>query len=183
MTPLLSALSQRYSARSYDGSLVSSADLHSLLEAARWAPSSRNEQPWTLVVATRQDQDAFPRLLACLTESNQGWAKDASALILCCPARNFAHKDLPNPHAWHDMGLALMAMAVQASSLGLQMRLMGGIDADKARLEFKVPATHDISSALALGVPGDNTDYLAKRERKALESFVFKGVWGQAYGL
>jgi nitroreductase len=183
MTPLLPALSQRYSARRYDGSFVSSADLLSLLEAARWAPSSRNEQPWTLVVATRQDQNAFPRLLACLTESNQTWAQDASALMLCCPARSFVYKDLPNPHAWHDMGLALMAMAVQASSLGLQLRPMGGVDADKARLEFNVPVTHDISSALALGVPGDNADYLAKRERKPLESFVFQGQWGMPFKL
>ena len=178
MTVLAPLLAQRFSARRFTGAAISAPDLQSLLEAARWAPSSSNEQPWSFIVAPRQDEAAFATLLACLNEGNQVWAKDAAVLMVCATATHFTQRDRANRHAWHDVGLAVMAMGVQAVSLGLQLREMGGIDADKAREVYGVPATHEITSAVAIGQAGDVTDYLAKRERKPLESFVFEGAWG-----
>ena len=179
MTPLNPIIAQRFSARAYDGSPISPEDLRSILEAARWAPSSINEQPWAFVVAPRQDAAAFEALLHCLAENNQTWAKDAAVLMVCATATKFTQRDRVNRHAWHDMGLAVMSMCLQASSLGLQARPMGGIDADKARALYQVPETHEITSALAIGRPGEVSDYLLKRSRKELASFVFEGAWGQ----
>jgi nitroreductase len=179
--PQSPALQNRFSARKFTGEPVSPAALHSLLEAARWAPSSRNEQPWSFIVAARQEQASFDALLGCLFENNQVWAKDAAVLMICCTATHWADRDLPNRHAWHDVGLAVMALSVQASSLGLQAREMGGIDADKARALYQVPATHDITSALAIGVPGEASAYLSGRSRKPLASFIFEGSWGKPF--
>ncbi len=181
MTPVTPLLAQRFSARSYDGSAISADELQSLLEAARWAPSSINEQPWAFIVAQRQDREAFGALLHCLAENNQLWAKDAAVLMVCTTATKFTQRDRVNRHAWHDLGLAVMAMEVQASSLGLQTRQMGGIDADKARALYGGPETHEIVSAFAVGRAGDNREYLAKRTRKPLESFVYEGQWGQVW--
>jgi nitroreductase len=181
MTPVTSLLTKRFSARAYTGEPISREALQSLLEAARWAPSSVNEQPWSFIVAPRQEEAAFAALLGCLNEGNQVWAKNAAVLMVCATATHFVRHDRPNRHAWHDVGLAVMAMAVQSVSLGLQQREMGGIDADKARALYQVPATHEITSALAIGVPGEVSEYLAKRERKALPSFVFQGAWGRPF--
>jgi nitroreductase len=179
--PQAPLLHQRFSARKFTGAAISHESLHSLLEAARWAPSSRNEQPWAFIVARRQDEAAFKALLSCLAENNQAWAKDAAALVLCTTATHWSDRDLANRHAWHDVGLAVMAMSIQAVSLGLQAREMGGVDYDKARALYQVPASHDITSALAIGVPDEASAYLAQRGRKPLESFVFEGGWGKPW--
>lgn len=172
-------LSRRYSARLYNGEPISPEALRSLLEAARWAPSSRNGQPWSFIVAPRQDREAFETLLACLAENNQRWAKDAAVLMACVALDKWEDRDLPNQHAWHDVGLAVMAMAVQGVQLGLQMREMGGVDRDKTRAQYGIPATHSVVSALAVGVPAEGgPDH--PRERKPLNEFVFQGAWGRA---
>jgi nitroreductase len=177
-TPLLHG---RFSARKFTDAAVSEQTLHSLLEAARWAPSSRNEQPWAFIVAPRQDTVAFEALLGCLAENNQAWAKEAAVLMLCATAARWSDRDLPNRHAWHDVGLAVMSLSVQAVSLGLQAREMGGLDYDKARALYQVPASHDITSALAVGMPAEAGTYLSQRSRKPLESFVFEGSWGKPW--
>ena len=170
-------LEQRFSARAYTGAAIPPEQLRDLMEAARWAPSSRNQQPWSFILAPRQDAAAFEALLSCLNERNQTWAKDAAVLVACCTEKDFPGHG-PNRHAWHDIGLAVMAIAVQGVSQGLQLCEMGGIDADMVRARYHVPETHDITSGLAIGVAAVSKP---EHERKALESFVFEGDWGKSF--
>src|SRR6185503_20294839 len=114
--PLNPLLAGRFSARAYKPEPISDEALATLLEAARWAPSSYNDQPWAFFVAKRQDQAAFEALLACIG-GNASWAKDCAVLMACCAAKAYAHNGKPHRHAWHDIGLAVMAMAVQGVSL------------------------------------------------------------------
>jgi nitroreductase len=178
MTPFLA---QRFGARAYTGQPIASEALTSILEAGRWAPSSMNDQPWRFIVAPRQDAAGFEAMLHCLAEPNQAWAKDASVLITFAAARNFSMRERPNLFSWHDVGLAVMAMSVQAVSLGLQSREMAGIDRDKLRSLYKIPEDYDILSTLAIGYPADNSDYHPKRERRPLDQMAFQGEWSQPW--
>lgn len=178
--PLNPLLASRFSCRSYEPKTIDDEVLRSLFEAARWAPSSYNEQPWRFIVASRREGAAFEKMLHCLG-GNQEWAMNAGALLACVVEKNFIRNGKPNPHAAHDLGLAVMSMAVQAVSLGLQMREMAGIERDKVREAYGVPADFEIVSGLAIGTPGDLGDYLAKRNRKSLDSFVFEDAWGKSF--
>src|ERR1700748_3316946 len=99
-------IASRWSPYSFADKSVSDEDLRSLFEAARWAPSSFNEQPASYIVAKKEDADEFHRLLSCLVEFNQSWAKNASALALGVTKLNFTHNDKPNSAAHHDLGLS-----------------------------------------------------------------------------
>jgi nitroreductase len=120
---------------------VSQDELRSLFEAARWAPSSYNEQPWRYVVATRDDRAQFERLLSCLVEGNQGWAKHVPVLALGIVSLKFAKKGKDNRAAVHDLGLAAGNLVVEATARGLRVHRMIGILPDKAREVFGNPAT------------------------------------------
>lgn len=171
-------LKARFSSKVFKPEPIAPEMLRSLLEAARWAPSAYNDQPWAFIVAPRQDEAAFAKLLGCLG-GNQVWAKDAAVLMACCAARTYARNGQPARHAWHDLGLAVMSMAVQGVRLGLQQREMAGIDAALTRSQYGVPETHDVVTGLAIGVPAAPAP--EGRERKALEQFVFEGAWGRSY--
>ena len=112
---------------------VSEDDLRSLFEAARWAASSYNEQPWRYIVATRTDTEAFERLVSCLVEGNQPWAKLAPVLALGCTSLNFAANGRPNDAAEHDLGAASACLCLEATARGLFVHQMIGILPDKAR--------------------------------------------------
>jgi nitroreductase len=176
LTPLLAT---RYSCRSYKPLPLATEILQSLFEAARWSPSSYNEQPWSFIVAQRQDSEAFERMLGCVG-GNRDWCQNASVLLACCTARSFKRNNKPNRLAWHDLGLAVMSMAVQGMSLGLQMREMAGIEPDKIREIYKVPETHDVASGLAIGFPAEGMP--EGRSRKEQVEFVFEGAWGRSLG-
>jgi nitroreductase len=172
-------LRQRFSARAFQPGPIADAELAALLEAARWSPSSYNEQPWSFIVARRQDGVAFERLLHCLG-GNQAWAQDASLLVACCAKTQFDRNGKANPHAWHDLGLAIMAMAVQGVAIGLQMREMAGIDRDAVRAAFAVPEGWDVVSSLAAGRPtAEAVAAAAGRARKPLRTWAFDGAWGR----
>jgi nitroreductase len=179
--PLAPNLAGRFSARSYRPEPIGDDMLLSILEAARWAPSSLNEQPWSFVIARRQDPEAFEALHGCLMGNNLVWAKDAAVLMVCSTARQFTQRDRPNRHAWHDLGLAVMSMQAQAAHLGLQSRQMGGIDGDKACALYQIPETHDVVSGLAFGFPA--SEQPAERPRKELKDFIFEGSWGHPASL
>ena len=178
--PLNSLLAQRFSCKAFDPQLIPAEDFKSLFEAARWAPSSFNEQPWHFIVAKREDTVEFEKMLHCLIEGNQVWAKNAGALVVCGVAQHLKRMNAPNRQAGHDLGLAVMSMEVQGVSLGLQMREMGGIERDKVRQLYGLPEGYECVSGLAIGKPADPEDYLSKRSRKPLEDFVFHGTWGKA---
>src|SRR5215207_8555115 len=104
--PIHELLAKRWSPYAFADRPVSDADLRSLFEAARWSASSYNEQPWRYIVATRANPDEFDRLLSCLVEPNQVWAKAAPVLALGCTSLNFERNGKPNAAAVHDLGIA-----------------------------------------------------------------------------
>jgi len=185
--PIHDLLRRRWSPRAFADRLVEPEKLRSILEAARWAASSFNEQPWSFIVATKQDEPEWSRLLSCLVEGNQVWAKQAPVLMVSVAKLTFGRNGESNRHAWHDVGLAVGNLVVQATSLGLSVHQMAGILPDKVRELYGIPHGFDPVAGLALGYVGD-PDSLpeplgqreqAKRMRKPLTEFIFSTRWGQ----
>lgn len=182
---------RRWSPRTFADRPVEAETLRLLLEAAQWAPSSYNEQPWVFLVATRQEPEEYERLLGCLVPFNQGWAKNAPVLMLSVAKLEFERNGKPNRHAYHDVGLAAAQLTLQATALGLFVHQMAGIDADAARETYGIPEGWDPVAAIALGYPGDleslpedlRSKETAERTRKPLEDFVFTGSWGESRAL
>ncbi len=188
--PINDLLVRRWSPRAFSEAAVPREMVCSLLEAARWAPSCFNEQPWSFIVATREDPEAFEKLLGCLRETNQAWARRVPVLMVAVAKAAFDHNGKPNRHAGHDVGLAVENLMLQAVSMGLFAHAMAGFDASKVRELYGVPEGQDPLVALAVGFPGDPEDLpeelrereLAPRERKPLERFVFGPSWGDPWG-
>lgn len=186
--PILDLLRQRWSPRAFDERPVETEKLQSLFEAARWAPSSNNEQPWRFVVGTKDNQTGYDRLLACLLEGNRKWAHRAPVLILSVASVNFEDDAKPNRHAYHDTGMAVENFVLQATGLGLVVHQMAGFDVEKSRNELKIPSGYEPVAMIAVGYPGDPAvlpDYLRERElkprdRKPVSDFVFLEQWGQS---
>jgi nitroreductase len=182
----------RWSPRAFAERGVTTAELHLILEAGRWAQSCFNEQPWRFIIAMRNDQTAFARLLSVLAEKNQTWAKHAPVLGLTVARKTFTHNAKPNRHGMHDTGAALQNMAIQATAMGLHLHGMAGFDADKARALFAIPDEYEPATAFALGYLGDAAQLpedfrkmeLSARTRKPLEELVFKATtWGDPAAL
>jgi nitroreductase len=186
--PIHELLRERWSPRAFADRMVEPEKLRSLLEAARWAPSSFNEQPWSFIVATKEHAGEYERLLSCLVEGNVRWAQHAPVLMLSVARLAFERNQKPNRHAFHDVGLAVENLVIQATALGLAVHQMAGFHVDKARELFSIPDGHEPVAALVLGFPGDPAGLpedlrereVAPRIRKPLESFVFSGQWGQS---
>ena len=185
--PIHDLLRRRWSPRAFSDRRVDPAIMRSLLEAARWAPSSYNEQPWSFIVATKDDPVEFGRLLSCLVEGNIQWAQHAPVLMVSVARLYFEDDGKPNRHAFHDVGLAVANLIVQATALGLVVHQMAGIFPDKIRELYGIPEGYEAVAGIALGYPGDPQSLpeelrkreLAPRERKPLTEFVFSGRWGQ----
>ncbi len=185
--PIHELLVRRWSPRAFADRAIEPEKLRSLLEAARWAPSSFNEQPWSFIVATKDDSAEYERLLGCLVEFNQGWAKAAPMLMISVASLKFAHNNKDNRHAMHDVGLASENLVIQATALGLFAHGMAGFDVEKARETYGIPDTHLPAAAWAIGYAGDTDSLdpqlrereLAPRERKQIAEFVFSGKWGK----
>lgn len=185
-TPIHELIGRRWSTRAFSDRPVEPSKIRSVLEAARWAASSRNEQPWAYLVATREDARNFEDLLGLLVDSNRVWAQKAPVLILTL-AHNLLEKDgTPNRLGLHDVGLATSNLVTQATALGLSTHQMGAFDVEAARTRFQVPAGWEPVSVIVLGYPGDANALpepyrereWAPRQRKPLEKFVFSGTWG-----
>ena len=153
--PIHELLSKRWSPRAFDGRPVEPEKLRSLFEAARWAASSYNAQPWYFIVATKDDPENFQRILDSFVEFNQGWAKDAPVLALSVAGTKFEHNGEANRHAFHDVGQAAANLALQAAALGLQVHQMAGILPDKARELFSIPEGYEPVAGIAIGYPGE----------------------------
>lgn len=151
--PVHALIAERWSPRAFDETRhVSEAELNQLLEAARWAASCFNEQPWVFCVARRDANPAeFATLLACLSENNQGWAKRAGVLMIGLARQSFAANGNPNVMANYDLGQAVAQMALQAVALGLVSHQMRGFDVEKARSSLNVPAGTEPMVAIAFG--------------------------------
>jgi len=185
--PIEEILTRRWSPRAFSGRMVEPEKLRRLWEAARWAPSSFNEQPWHFIVATRENPEEYERLLNCLSERNQQWARRAPVLMVSVTELNFARTGKPNRHAFHDVGLAMGNLLVEATALGLFVHQMAGFSPGKVRELFAVPDGFEPVAGIALGYgttadeapEGFKEKELAPRSRKPIDSFVFEGSWGK----
>lgn len=184
-------LQKRWSPRAFSKQMVEPEKLRILLEAAQWAASSFNEQPWSFIVATKDNQTEYDRLLSCLAEFNQQWAKNAPVLMLSVAKLSFEKNDKENRHAFYDVGSALANLAIQATALDIFIHQMAGFDVEQARSLFDIPKGYEPVSAIAIGYQGDSQTLpeklyqreIAPRTRKPLSNFVFTGSWGKTLPL
>jgi nitroreductase len=184
--PIHELLAQRWSPYSFSERSVTSDDIPSLFEAARWAPSSYNEQPWSFIVASREEPEEFQMLLSCLVDANQEWAKAAPVLVLGVVSLRFARNGKENRAAVHDLGLAAANLVFEATARGLFVHQMIGILPDKAREVYGIPEDSQAWTAMAIGYKGDPATSpdklkerdLTPRQRKPLRQIVFAGRWG-----
>lgn len=172
-------LASRWSPRTFSARPVEPEKLTQLFEAARWAPSCYNAQPWNFIVATREDAEGYNRLLSTLMDANRQWAVQAPVLILAVAKLDFPHNGRPNRHAPYDLGQAVANLTVQATALDLRIHQMGGFDPQLARELFAIPRGYEPVAALALGYQQGPAEGQA-RTRKPLADFVFSGSWGRA---
>jgi nitroreductase len=182
----------RWSPRAFDAQkTVSHADLLALLEAARWAPSCFNDQPWRFIVCDKSRTDgSWDKAFSILAEKNQLWAKNAPLLILTVAMGSFNHNGSPNRWGSYDTGAAALSLCLQATALGLVSHQMGGFDAEKARTVFQLPDNCQAMSMMAVGYQAEaeildesfQTAELADRSRGALSEKFYLGQWGQGIG-
>ena len=176
----------RWSPRAFSEKPVPPEVLRSLFEAARWAPSSNNEQPWAYLLATKEDRGNFAKMVGVLVEFNANWAKHAPVLALSVAHLTTQREGKPNRVALHDVGSATAQLTFEANARGLQVHQMAGFDAEKARQTFAIPADWEPVAAMAIGYPGNPESLpeklrereLAPRARKPLREFVMAGSWG-----
>ena len=158
-------IANRRSARIYQPTPVDDTTLVRLLEAARWAASGRNRQPWNFIVATKDNREEYLRIFNCLNEGNQSWARTAPVLMIV--VAQVEENGAPIRTALYETGLAVGSLTIQAMAEGIMLRQMGGFDREKARQVFHVPATHDPVVAIALGYPARTATLpLELRERE-----------------
>jgi len=179
----------RWSPRSFSSRTVSPEDLQTLFEAARWAASSYNEQPWRFLVATKSDPAAYQKILGLLVEFNQKWASTAPVLVITAAKKTFSNNGAPNRHAMHDTGAALAQLMLQATALGLHAHGMAGFDYERARQVLGIPDDYEVGAAVAIGYP-DTPEKLPEhlrepevspRQRKPLDELVFGAQWEQPF--
>jgi nitroreductase len=188
--PIHDLIRDRWSPRAFGDQDIAPETLRSLFEAARWAPSSSNEQPWSFLVATRSDPENFNKALQPLVEFNVGWAKHAAVLGFAVAELAFAKNQAANRNAHYDTGAAMALLSVEATSRGLFVHQMAGFDPETCRDVFSIPAGFEAIAAFAIGYPGDPASLpqpyrdreTAARSRKPIREFVMTGRWGQTAG-
>ena len=173
----------RWSPNAFSNRPIEPGKLRHLFEAARWAASCFNEQPWRYMLATKDNPEQFARVLGLLVERNQQWAKTAWALGFSSGKKTFTHNGSPDRFGLHDTGAATANLAIEATALGLHAHFMGGFDTQRARTEFHVPEDFEIGAAFAIGYLDGPAAPPPTRTRKSLEEIVFSGEWGKAANL
>ena len=153
-SPVLDVIKSRRSRRAYSDRLVEPEKIHSLFEAARWAPSSLNEQPWFYIYATR-DQALWQSIFDALNEGNKVWARHAPLLVCSFARKNFIRFNSPNPSAGYDLGAANAFLSLQAAHLGLNVHQMAGFDTRIIVKNLNVPEKYEPVIIMAIGYPGD----------------------------
>jgi nitroreductase len=178
---VLPILHQRWSPRAFADREVSPADLTKVFEAARWAASSNNEQPWRFLVGHRNSL-TYKKIFDSLVPFNQTWAGHAPVLILGVANTRFSRNGSSNRVALYDLGAATSYLTLQATALGLATHQMGGFDPEAARKSFEIPEDYAIGAVIALGYQGEPetlaseqliAQEIAPRQRKPLKEFVF----------
>lgn len=190
--PIVDLLAKRWSPRAFSDRLVEPEKVRRLFEAARWAASSYNEQPWRFIIAAKDQPAEFERVLSCLTEANRAWAKGAPLIGLTLAKKTFSRNGKPNRVHIHDIGLAMGNLCVQATAMDLFVHQMAGIELAKIPALFEVPDDFEPATGFAIGYLGDpktlpeawmHESETAPRQRKPLREIVFGGKFGEPSSL
>lgn len=181
-------ISNRWSPRAFDKKIPPREQVLKLLDAARWAPSSFNEQPWRFIVGIRNEGESYEKVFNCLNGFNQKWAKNAPVLMLVCAKKTFSYNGKPNRHYMYDCGAAMASFSLQAIEDDLYVHQMAGITPEKAVEVFDVPEDFEVLTGVAVGYLGDPEMLEEKnqksenkeRARKELAEIAFMGDWGNS---
>lgn len=181
------SIKKRCSPRAFSDYLPTFDELGSLLEAARWAPSCFNGQPWRFILARKDQEELYQTIFECLVDKNQKWAYQAPVLGIMAAKKTFDYNGKPNFWSDFDCGLAMGQLVLQAEILGLSVHIMAGFHRDKAKEVFNIPEDFEPLVAFAIGRKGDPDtlpeEYAeqekAPRERKSLQELVFGKEWGK----
>jgi nitroreductase len=184
---ILETLKQRWSPRAFSDKKIESHKLKAVFEAARWAMSGYNAQPWRFIVGIKGDSN-YENVLQSLNEWNQNWAKSAPVLILVVGEKIASFNGKENNTFKYDCGAAAAMLTVQASALDLYTHQMGGVLPEKAREIFNIPAEFEVLTGMALGYMGQldridesfHQEETKPRTRKNLNEIVFNTTWGEA---
>ena len=177
------AIKERWSPKAFSEKAVSKKMIELLFEAARRAPSARNEQPWQYYFVERSNKNIFGDILGLLTGINPDWAKESQLFIISVMKKNYDYKNKPNGKALHDIGAANVSIAIQAAEMGLQVHQMGGFDKEKTSEYLKLdPEKFEPVTVFAVGFPDDEreqtTELIQRKKqsesRKEIGEFVFK---------
>ena len=182
-------LQKRWSPRAFSSRPVGEQERMALFEAARWAASSMNEQPWRFVYAMPEQPERYRSLFSCLSDNNQRWAGAAPLLILALVKTTFTHNDRPNPFALHDLGLAMGNLTLQASALDLYVHHMGGFSRTKVNAAFDLPPGLEPVTIIAVGYLGDPESLpadlrkreLAEQQRRSVEDTILNAPLAGAH--
>ncbi|MDD2385716.1 MAG: nitroreductase family protein [Bacteroidales bacterium] len=179
---MMELIKLRHSPRGFLEKNISEEDLLKMFEAARWAASSYNGQPWRFIYADKQkNPELYETLLSIMQEFNQAWAKAAPVLMITMARLKYEHNEKVYKHAWHDLGLAMGNMSIMAESMGISLHIMGGFDAAKARELLKIPDKLEPVTMVAMGYGGMTGNLpldifkmeQMPRERKEIEEIAF----------
>ena len=178
--PVADLIEQRRSRRAYSSQPIEPEKIESLFEAARWAPSSMNEQPWAYIYATQDQPELWNTLVDALNESNRVWAKEAPLLVLSMARKTHIFNGAVNVAAKYDVGAANALLSMQATQFGLNVHQMGGYDRKRVIESLNIPETHEPIVIMAIGYLGDAENLpanlkqreVAPRERYTQDFFV-----------
>lgn len=176
--PVLDIIKNRWSPVVYDDKAIGNKDMMSIFEAARWSPSSRNEQPWRYIYGHKGD-NVFNDLLDCLMPGNKIWAKNASVLIASLAEKDSAFNGKPMRHYFYDTGAANAMMQIQAISMGIYSHSMGGFYSDKLIKKFNIDESMEPATIIAMGYLGNinnASDDLKKRDLEKRKRFDLKKI-------
>ena len=170
MEKLHQLITDRWSPVAFDSKEVDFDQIHQLFEAAKWAPSARNAQPWRFIFATKKMSE-YKTLLGLMNEDNQLWAKSAPLLVMPLAQVVSTHKNRPNRLALYEVGMAVGNLLLQATSMGLMVHQMSGYDVERTKEELVIPTRYEPVTIMAIGYKGNPSQLpkevaaLEKRER------------------
>jgi len=184
---ILEIIQERWSPVAFSSSKVEEFKIKAMFEAAGYAPSCNNEQPWLFVYTTQDEKEAFNDYMGFLAEGNKLWAKNAYALAISMARTKFSYNDKPNRFAFYDTGMAVTNLLLQAHTLDIFVHQMGGYSIEKVKEYFSLGDDIEPVAMMAIGYLGDGSDLspeLLKRDekrkpRKSVSEFVFKNSLSQ----
>lgn len=181
--PINPLILNRWSPRSMTGEELKNEDIMSLFEAARWAPSSFNNQPWRFIYAKRNTEH-WDRLFNLLAEGNKTWAKNSALLVVVISRKNFEYNEEPARTHQFDAGFAWGNLALEAYSRGIVAHGMQGFDYEKARVDLGIPTDFEVMAMIAIGkkgpkeiLPPELQEKEKLSDRKPLKDIIMEGIY------